>query len=677
MSSSEFGAKTAEPMVGEVTALRSFRLTDDGYLLPLTDAGGYEPWPTTTSSAKCNRGRSHSAPDPDCTCGFYAYGNRGWVEAEGQYLWSRVVLAAVHCSGRLVAGEKGLRAEKVRLVACYVNKHAPTEVLEALREHYPEVEFHQSRKSLLSAHPETHLSTYIDPPRIRSGVRILPMILALLAVPFLGATVALNLWGGQDLTTTRLSGAIFAVLVWSPFLIEGISLLTLKMSPDSLGTIRRITQRPWDTRRRTYLTSSPVPRILVMGMALAFLFTTPSVPLNGGWPVLTVVLMAAATLVVIWLEARKIFPLSKAFPLVPRTGAVRSLRDSLASPPEGRDRLQSVSLVASDLIAEMHDMRGHGVGMVHFGIVSDPADHPSAENSASELAKTLKMAAASMGLKRKQWVAYIASGEDRLRVLTSAGQVSPPIPLAEIDAILPLPTLAWCPPDVRPSLVWGLRDHSLDPETAPYTLPARYRGRKEALGTFSDPRVEDALRIARRLTEQAAYRDFKKDQARLPEGLAPVAVPVLPSEGGTVIEGASDDVWTIAQALATLLDSTPDSSSTRGLAFAIGELMDGLNTLGGADEVVTFDASGEFVEGHHPDGAEFDMRAAHILLAGTLDITLSAAVKPISFTSPEGRVYMVFGMDKKVPQCATLTLRTSALERGRGDDGDSLGDARQ
>lgn len=677
MSSSDFGVETAEPLVGEVTALRSFRLTDDGHLLPLTDAGGYEPWPTTTSSAKCNRGRSHSAPDPECSCGFYAYGNRAWVQGNGQYLWSQVILAAVHCSGRLVAGEKGLRAEKVRLVACYVNKHAPAEVQEKLREHYPDVEFHHSRKSLLAAHPETPLSTYIAPPRqsFRPGIPVLQMLLGFFAIPLLIFTVGSVLWSNEPMSVIRLCAALFAFIVWSPFIIESASLVALRMSPDALSTLRRTSHLPWAKGRRSYMAASPIPRIVVMGVALGFLFTAPSGPLDAGWAIMAISLMGVATLVVTWLEARKVLPFRKTFPLIPRTQAVHALVEKIAPTPGTRDSLRWERVLTKDYAAEMYDMGGYGVGLVHFDIVSDPEDYPPAVDSAPTLAKSMKVMAAKMEM-RGRWIAYIASEEDRLRVLTPAGHVSPPIPLADIDAILPIPDFAWCPPSIRPAYVANLLDGTFDAESHPHYLPSRYRKRRVSQDSFSDPQIENALRIARRVTEQSAYRDFKRDQAHLPDGLSPVAAPDLPNEKGGIIGKPGGETWAITQALVTLMDTTPEMPSARRLTFAIGELVDGLSALGGANEIVSLDSSG-FGLLHPPSESVFGMRAAHLLLMGVLSMIPNDSIMSISFTSPEGKVYALLGTDKKAPECATLTLRTAALERSRGDDDNTLDDSGQ
>ena len=264
MTPDDFGTETAEPMVGEVTALRSFRITDDGYFLPLTDAGGHQPWPTETSSAKCARDRPHKAPDPDCTCGFYAYGNRSWIEREGQYNWSRLVLAAVHCSGRLVAGEKGLRGEKMRLVACYVSKGLPKRVRELLHEHYPEVEFFTSRKALLTAHPETPLSTYNEPPKARkfdipTAISGLQIALAFAAIPLMLGMIALAFVGENKLTYGAFVSAIFAILVWFPFILEGWVALKVGVFLDRLESMNRAIHVPWTRFAKKVYLSGPFP----------------------------------------------------------------------------------------------------------------------------------------------------------------------------------------------------------------------------------------------------------------------------------------------------------------------------------------------------------------------------------------------------------------------------------
>lgn len=675
MSPRDFSGETAEPMIGEVTALRSFRITDDGYLLPLTDAGGHEPWPTETSSAKCNRKKPHLAPDPHCTCGFYAYGNRAWVENDGLYAWSRLVLAAVHCSGRLVAGEKGLRGEKMRLVGCYVSKGIPSAVLDRLKENYPGVEFFTSRKALLSAHPETHLPTYIDAPKgrhLKPSLSWLQFTLAILAVPFLGFSILNPLMSSGEFTVGRAASPIFAILVWSPFLFEALVILRAGVPLEHLESMRRAVRRPWISTPPTAAMNVATVRLATVfaGIALlVFNLDQPIFPL--GWPALGLAGFMLAVTLVIWSEVRRAFPLSKKFPLVPRTRAVHGLRESLPdNVTPSRESAHRHRVPGEDCVIEMLDMGGYGVGMVHFDIFSDPEDYPPALGTGPDLAVVLSRLAASLDIPRKRWIAYIASDEATLRVLTAQGEVSPPVPLEEIDTILPFPTRAWCAPGVRAAYVAALRDEALDPDAAPFVLQAGYRDRRANADDFSDPSIGNALSIARRSSEQFAYRTFKKIEAHLPEGVEPAATPSLPQEEGGTAEKPEAEM---SKALMTLMNSSTEPSSSKGLMFAMGELIDALSvSTDDLNEVMSIDPDA----GHEaPRDAEVGMKGAHLLLLGSVGAALSDFVTALSFPGPEGRVYAVLGKGKNSIINATLTVREVRSERGGDDDVDALKDA--
>lgn len=684
MNRNDFSGKTAEPMVGEVTALRSFRITDDGYLLPLSEVGGHKPWPTSTSSAKCGQGQSHLSPDPECTCGFYAYGHRAWVEQSGLYSWSRVVLAAVHCSGRLVAGEKGVRAEKMRMVACYVNRFAPEHVMERLRENYPEVHFYTSRKALLKEHPETHLSTYLRKPKgmpALAWTSIVQMGLGALAVPFLTYLLVNLALSENALSVAHAFSVIFAILVWVPLVIEAYSLYALGLTPDSLTRMRHLRGMPWRGPRRPFW-EGPLLRIVTLVLAFVAFLLLPHKPLDESepWQIAALALVGVTCIALTWLELRKVLPLRKRFPLVPRTHAVQTLAQEVGEGNASREPLDASYVGSRTVAIEMHSMGEYGVGLIHFDIVSDPEDYPPADASADTLTKVMANMALSFGLKKGQWIAYIASSEDRLRVLTPGGEVSPPMPMAEIDSILPIPDLAWCPAQVRPAYVQGRDAETLDGE-APYSLPIRYQ-ESRPLMSFSDPRIENALRIAQSSTEQAAYRNFKQTQASLPGGLEPMAVPTLPSETKGSLEGrnATEEVtW----ALGSLMDTKVERPTARSLTFAVGELIDALAALGIADDVMTMSrAPSTELETQalqsKEGGPDTDFRAAHLFLAASADLALSDPLLSISYDVDGGRLYSVMGAGKRRGLSSlTLLVRPFGLERGGGDDGDALSDAEQ
>src|SRR5947209_4771697 len=115
----------AEPLVGEIVGLRTFRIDDSGLLLPLYSGG---TWYDGTNTATCSpptghhpRG-PHTVPSKDCECGFYAYGT---AEAAEQNRHTRYVKAVVSCWGGVVAGTKGFRAEHARIDALWVSPDAP------------------------------------------------------------------------------------------------------------------------------------------------------------------------------------------------------------------------------------------------------------------------------------------------------------------------------------------------------------------------------------------------------------------------------------------------------------------------------------------------------------------------------------------------------------------------
>jgi hypothetical protein len=187
-----------EPQVGEIRALRTFRVGPGGWLYPLfSDAA----WVEGTNTAACRlhvAGERHDAPDPDCTCGFYAYGS---LEAAAQYPFARNVLAVVACWGRVVAGTRGLRAEHCRVEALWLSGSVPDQLVAQVREHYPSVVILRDRGRLLSEHPLTHLDCY-EEQGTRSPARWL--------WPAAAAAVVLG-----AVPLDRLVGSRTAALLWA------------------------------------------------------------------------------------------------------------------------------------------------------------------------------------------------------------------------------------------------------------------------------------------------------------------------------------------------------------------------------------------------------------------------------------------------------------------------------
>lgn len=161
-----------EPQVGEIRALRTFRVGPGGVLYPLFSDAAWADGPNT---ARCLRPRQtgdpqadglppHAAPDPDCTCGFYAYGSEGAV---GDYPHGRHVLAVVACWGRVIAGTRGVRAEQCRVEAVWLSDTVPEDLVDAVRARHPSVALYRDRAAMLAEHPLTELDCY-EPASTRS-----------------------------------------------------------------------------------------------------------------------------------------------------------------------------------------------------------------------------------------------------------------------------------------------------------------------------------------------------------------------------------------------------------------------------------------------------------------------------------------------------------------------------
>ena len=168
----------AEPeafAVGEVRAVRTFRLGRDGGLYPLYEDRAWQPGSNT---AACKRGRGHAAPDPDCRCGFYAYGDLIWTVAQPP---AARVLAVVALWGSLEVATRGVRAEHGRLQALWLHRRVPDALVEAVRARYPDVEVLRERDVLLQRHQLTVLEGYRGPRLTGRPRRVVSRLLAALA----------------------------------------------------------------------------------------------------------------------------------------------------------------------------------------------------------------------------------------------------------------------------------------------------------------------------------------------------------------------------------------------------------------------------------------------------------------------------------------------------------------
>jgi hypothetical protein len=157
-----------QPLVGEVVGLRTFRIDDSGFLLPLYSDG---LWYDGTNTAECapptghHPGGPHAVPDEHCECGFYAYGT---AAAAAQNHNCRYVQAVVSCWGGVIAGTKGFRAEHARIDAIWISPRAPMWLRRRVAGRYPSARVYAEASAMLAEHPLSELDCYI-PSRRRSG----------------------------------------------------------------------------------------------------------------------------------------------------------------------------------------------------------------------------------------------------------------------------------------------------------------------------------------------------------------------------------------------------------------------------------------------------------------------------------------------------------------------------
>jgi hypothetical protein len=192
-----------EPAVGEIRALRTFRVGPGGHLYSLfSDV----PWRDGENTADCRFRTAdapprHPAPDPECSCGFYAYGS---ADAAHEYPHARHVLASVACWGRVIAGTRGLRAERCRIEALWFSESVPADLVELVRAAYPAAALYRDRARMVAEHPATRLDCYEPETRPVPSRRKRLLPAAALAAVAVGT-----------LPADWLGGPHTAALVWS------------------------------------------------------------------------------------------------------------------------------------------------------------------------------------------------------------------------------------------------------------------------------------------------------------------------------------------------------------------------------------------------------------------------------------------------------------------------------
>lgn len=134
-----------------VHGLRTFRVSDDGNLLPVTAVD--DSWRGGVCIARCRRNPAHSAPVDRCRCGIYTFRNLPVLRS--QYEPATYLVAVVALEGQTLAGVKGWRSQAGRVVALWVQPGAlPDTLLHALSANLPDVPFHTDVNRMLADFPE-------------------------------------------------------------------------------------------------------------------------------------------------------------------------------------------------------------------------------------------------------------------------------------------------------------------------------------------------------------------------------------------------------------------------------------------------------------------------------------------------------------------------------------------
>jgi hypothetical protein len=168
----------AEPLVGEVVGLRTFRVDPGGLLLPLYS---HEAWYDGVNVACCTPPTgdhvrvAHSAPDEDCECGFYAYGS---ASAARHHRQTHYVQAVVSCWGQIVAGTQGVRSQYARIDAIWLSPRAPEWLRRRVALRYPSARLYADVAAMLAEHPLSVLDCYEPPRRRPVAVRALGALAA-------------------------------------------------------------------------------------------------------------------------------------------------------------------------------------------------------------------------------------------------------------------------------------------------------------------------------------------------------------------------------------------------------------------------------------------------------------------------------------------------------------------
>lgn len=492
-----FDGHLIEPQVGEIRVLRSFAIADDGSLLPITPAGGRDPWCDGENVASCTRKESHQAPDEDCFCGFYAYGLKHWVDRD-TYGWFHHVMAVVECYGKVVAGEKGVRAGRARIVGIWLSGKVPQPLADRIAAAYPSTQVFRDRKVMLETYPLSTLDTYSDGP----GPVSRAMAKALNFSPALGLLAGVLAWGerGVSVAPTLLFGVLLPVVWLYYFMIKkGLS-----------SASRALRSYQWTVV------------LLVFSIGVGVLFHDPKV----GVLCLCVALLSA---MLMYSKGKRVAVTGRDFRAVVRSAPLSRLTAQGISrlKPDGEAFIQSGRWVQM-----LHGPQGQRVAFAQT-LAEDEA-----ENSLSALsrwAKDEKVVGLVISISDR-WV-YVADRAGREDYTLGAA-----MPIDVVFEALGMPDGIWCPYLLRTMHIADALDakngvdrfRTVDRVTR--TVSPKTAIHLAQIAT-SDPASTLALHHARALAGRRWYRDIQTAIAQA--GVTPALYPGIPE---SVPEVSADDL---------------------------------------------------------------------------------------------------------------------------------------
>lgn len=280
--------------------LRTFRIREDGYLLPVVfsieDSAAVPPsWgrgfcvATCLTNSLCPDG--HEPPVAECGCGIYSWNTLARLHRNYPENTEHIV-AVVALEGQTIEGTRGFRSQAARIVALWLNEQlVPPHVRRAVRRAYPDVALHRKRSTMIRRYlsseaavaPEASTRLARTPRRVRhAGPPAEPRQTTrrpglsercrrvARALWWLVPAVALVLLIGvlRD-DTDRLIAGLIATL--------GLSVLPLLLGVDQSPPVRRDSERP---KRISAPTSLPAraaaPRTRELGLGQPVLVAAPA-----------------------------------------------------------------------------------------------------------------------------------------------------------------------------------------------------------------------------------------------------------------------------------------------------------------------------------------------------------------------------------------------------------------